>query len=212
MLYTKAIRKLFTACAVVTLLLLTQLGYSQTPEEQNAKDLRELEEWKKKQELILSQQTHDPIGKDLRVLAASKRTYERFTMRAKSRPSEFLDKKNEANEIYFNQAKKIKDNPKVYLNYIKRELKNSELIEGPALPYNYFEDIGNVNLNFYLITRRDLYLAIKYSLFERDMDLLPEKLEGIPLIDRPKDISPHAELQTMEEAERGLPAGSLKRE
>ncbi|MFB5945831.1 hypothetical protein [Albibacterium profundi] len=196
---------------IIALLFSSQLGYSQTPEEQNAKDLRELEEWKKKQELILSRQPGDPIARDLRALAASKRTYERFTLRAKSRPSEFSAKKKEAYEAYVNQAKKIKDNPKIYLNYIERQLKNPELIEGPPLPYNYFEAIGlMVNTKYYLITRRDLYLVIKYSLFERGMDLLPEKLDGIPLIDRPKNISPHAELQTIEEAERGLPAGSLK--
>lgn len=211
MMHVRTIIKLFPACSVVALLLLCQLVYSQTPEEQNAKDLRELKEWKKKQELILSRQTGDPIARDLRALAASKRIYERFTLRAKSRPSEFLDKKKEAYEIYFNQVKKIKDNPKIYLSYIKRQLKTPELIEDRELSYNYFENIGlMVNVDYYNISIRDLYLVIKYSLFERGMDLLPEKLDGIPLIDRPKNISPHAELQTIEEAERGLPAGSLK--
>ncbi|MFB5945834.1 hypothetical protein [Albibacterium profundi] len=169
----RTIIKLFPACSVVALLLLYQSGYSQPK---------------------------DSIKNDLLILAAAKYKYEKFKkIEESNKTAESLTKKKEAYEAYVNQTRKIKNNPEIYLNYIERELHNPALSAGPRLPYNYFETYLPFNPDYYLVTKRDFYLVVKFSLFDRDMDILPEKLDGIPLIDRPDDISPHAKPQTLED-------------
>lgn len=172
---------LITACLVVpnrgwvtiVLLLLSQLGHSQPK---------------------------DSIKNDLLILAAAKYKYEKFKkIEESSKTAESLTKKKEAYEAYVNQTKKIKNNPRVYLKFIEHELNNPALSEGPRLPYNYFETYLPFNPDYYLVTKRDFYLVVKYSLFDRDMDMLPETLKGIPLLDRASDVSSEPKAQTLED-------------
>lgn len=157
----------------IALLLLSQLGYSQS---------------------------NDSIENDLLILARAKYRYEKFKkIEESNKTAESRNKKKEAYEAYNKQTEKIKNNPETYLKSIEYELNNPTLSEGHRLPYNYFETYLPFNPDYYLVTKRDFYLVVKYSLFDRDMDMLPETLEGIPLLDRASDVSSEPKPQTLED-------------
>jgi hypothetical protein len=158
----------------ILLLLLCHFAYPQRPEE-------------------------DSVAKDLRRLASLKYQYEKLSRSAKYNPTKYLAEKEEKLNAYAAYTRKIKNNPDVYLRYIENEVKNPDLAKARRLPYNHFIATHDFNPDYYLITLRDFYLVVKYSLFEGNQDLLPEKLDDIPLIDRPGNVNPRRRLQTLDE-------------
>ena len=159
---------------VLVLLFLCHFTYSQSPDQ-------------------------DPIGKDLHRLISLKYQYEKLSRSAQYNSSKYSEEKEEKLKAYVAHTEKIKNKPDVYLRYIESEVHNPGLAKGPRIPYNHFIATHDFNPDYYLITLRDFYLVVKYTLFERDEDLLPEKLDGIPLTDRKADVSPRRRLQTIDE-------------
>lgn len=145
-------------------------------------------------QLCFAQKSDDLIAKEISTLASLKYTYEKNKDFAKYRPSKFAAKKEEAYAAYKKQIKIIKNNPEV-LRYIERVIDNPELGKRIASPYYYFNSIHPFNPAYYYLSKLDYFRVIKYSLFDKDQDMLPEDLDGIPGLDRPKDVSPYPELQ-----------------
>ena len=85
---------------------------------------------------------------------------------------------------YMALINKIKKSQKIYLNYINKALKNKSV--SLTKEANLYKNPGlavQMDYDQYYIKTIDLYRVIKYSLFERNEDVLPEDFYNLKLID-----------------------------
>ncbi|WP_316804103.1 hypothetical protein [Pedobacter nototheniae] len=96
--------------------------------------------------------------------------------------------------LYKSQVNKIKKSPEIYLKYIRRALKNDKARQGKeTVYYKYVPGTGEyINKSWHRIKKIDLYRVIRYSLFKKDDEILPEDFRGLPVI-REKDYNGYDE-------------------
>ncbi|RDC56931.1 hypothetical protein DU508_06945 [Pedobacter chinensis] len=87
--------------------------------------------------------------------------------------------------LYKNQSNKIKNSPEIYLNYINYALKNKKTqLSNESSPYKYISGLlSTYDKNSHFIKEIDLYRLIKYYLFKRNDELLPESFRGLPMVE-----------------------------
>ncbi|WP_147273597.1 hypothetical protein [Pedobacter chinensis] len=103
--------------------------------------------------------------------------YERYKNNIQKRDSVFA--------LYKNQSNKIKKAPEIYLSYIKLALKKDRVMPAKeTVYYKYVSGTGEyINKSWHKIKKVDLYRVVRYSLFKRDDEILPEDFRGLPVID-----------------------------
>ncbi|QPH38530.1 hypothetical protein [Pedobacter endophyticus] len=130
----------------------------------------------------------DTIGRDLRKLAHLKLWCELYGIY----PNQKIFSNHEKNKAirdslfyqYVSLIAKVKKSPEVYLTYINRVLKeNTDSLRKQTTTYNNSIVTMLNRYNPHSIKIIDLYRVIKYSLFERDDDYLPEDFRGLGVID-----------------------------
>ena len=85
---------------------------------------------------------------------------------------------------YMALINKVKKSQKIYLNYINEALKNKSV--SLTKEANLYKNPGyavQIDYDQYFIKTIDLYRVIKYSLFERNEDVLPEDFYNLKVID-----------------------------
>lgn len=96
------------------------------------------------------------------------------------------DKKDSLLMLYTSMIKKIKQKRQVYLNHINWAIINNKLDSNyRRIPYNYFPSIMSTDPTSNTISELDLYKIIRYSLYEKKYDMLPD-LSNIPFYDKKK--------------------------
>ncbi len=128
--------------------------------------------------LALAQTQNDKqIIIEIQKLTRLKWDYEKFEKRPQKRDSILV--------LYKNQINKIKKSPEVYLKYINYALKNQKIqLSKESSPYKYIsEGLSVYDTKSHFIKEIDLYRIIKYYLFKRNDELLPESFRGLPVVD-----------------------------
>ena len=122
-------------------------------------------------------------------LISLKRDYERLQYLSRNYPLDSITLiANFTYERYKAQVAEIKKNPGIYLKYIREELKykdTSNLNLRVLYKFLNFSDpsVMNYKTPYHYIRKRDFFKVIKYSLFDKDEDLLPEDFFELPVID-----------------------------
>ncbi|WP_257670373.1 hypothetical protein [Parapedobacter tibetensis] len=120
---------------------------------------------------------NDSMSMTLSQLVSYKVDYEKFKRDAELNPERYSKSRDSVYAAYIAQCNKIKSKPDQYLRYIDSALQRTELSE-EHLFYNFVNMTIQFDANKYLISKRDLYLVIKYSLLVQNEDVLPEFLKG----------------------------------
>ena len=120
---------------------------------------------------------NDTMSMAFSQLVSCKVDYEKFKRDAELDPERYSKGRDSAYAAYIAQCSIIKSKPDQYLRYIDFALQRTELSDQHIL-YNFINMTKQFNVNNYLISKRDLYLAIKYSLLVKNDDVLPEYLRG----------------------------------
>ncbi len=108
-------------------------------------------------------------------LVSYKIDYEKFRRDAELDPERYSKSRDSAYSAYIAQCNMIKSKPDQYLRYIDFALQRTELSDQHIL-YNFVDMTKPFNANKYLISKRVLYMAIKYILLVQNDDVLPEYL------------------------------------
>ena len=86
--------------------------------------------------------------------------------------------------LYKNQTMIIKSAREIYLKHINSALrKNKTTLARETVYYKYVPGTGEYfDKNWYKIKKIDLYRVIKYSLFKRNDEILPEDFRGLSVV------------------------------
>lgn len=138
---------------------------------------------------------------EIQKLTQLKWDYEKYKGHTQKRDSVLI--------LYKSQVNMIKNLPDIYLTYINYALKhNKEELTKESAPYKYVSGLLSVyDSKSHFIKVIDLYRIIKYYLFKKDEELLPESFRGLPVVDEKNYIKQY----TAQPGERRATIKFLKR-
>lgn len=121
--------------------------------------------------------SENQIAVDIQKIAELKVEYEKYRNNERKGDSIF--------NLYKWQIDKIKKSPKIYLSYINRALKRNKIqLKDEVFPYKYLTVTeANVSLRRHLIKKIDFYRVVKYYLYRKDKEILPEDFRGLKVVD-----------------------------
>ena len=127
----------------------------------------------------------DTLGINLRKLAEMKLACERLGIDPYSfQKSNPQTRRDSAYHNYATLIKKIKQSPKLYLNYIdKATRKNSKSLARERILYKHPGIRSTFDPDSYFIKTIDLYRIVKYSLFTQNEDFLPKDFQNLGIVD-----------------------------
>jgi len=128
----------------------------------------------------------DTIALDLRRLAKLKLWSELYGIYPNRR--KFISDGSVKRDSFYNEYTslivKLKKSPEVYLSYINKALKkNTDSLRKQSVTYRSPGITSLTVYNTYNVKIIDLYRVVKYSLFERNDDFLPEDFYSLGVID-----------------------------
>jgi hypothetical protein len=118
---------------------------------------------------------NDSMSTALNQLVSCKVDYEKLKRDAELNPERYSKSRDSLYAVYVAQCNKIKSKPDQYLRYIDWALQRTELSDEHIF-YNYVDMTAQFDANQYLISKRKLYLVVKYWLLVKNEDVLPEYL------------------------------------
>ncbi|WAC39033.1 hypothetical protein [Pedobacter sp. SL55] len=129
----------------------------------------------------------DKIAHDLQNLAKLKLWSEMYGAYPNRKEFKNDAKKTTRDSLYHEYVSliaKVKKSPKIYLSYINKVLKeNTDSLRKKSILYNNPTPTILYNYDPHSIKVIDLYRVIKFSLFERNDDFLPEDFKKPGIID-----------------------------
>lgn len=125
----------------------------------------------------------NPLEIELYRLVTYKYNYEENVAGVKAKAEGYIVKRDSTLKIYSEQIAKIKSQRDSYLPHIDSVIKENDTKARVGFTYMYFNTSKSwLDPQRYTVSRLDAYKIFRYSLFEKDQDMLPEDPQTLPFV------------------------------